>query len=958
MKKSKENSATAWGSISQWASTENLRRHEDKVLIILTLTIAASVGLIIVSFILLTENLGSRMYPSGSAAWRRIVVPILGALITGYLLKRHFPDARGSGIPQTKAALFLEGGVIRLRTALGKFGCSSISLASGIALGREGPSVQVGAGIASTLGRHLGLSSERIKSLVPIGATAALAAAFNTPIAAVLFTLEEVMGNLHARVLGSVVLSSATSWMVLRLLLGDEPLFHVPVYHLVHPLEFVFYTLLGIAGGVVSACFVKLLLRLREFFMKMPDWTETFQPVAGGLLVGILGWFVPEVLGVGYNHVGRALNSELSLGIMALLVGLKVVATAGCYASGNSGGIFGPSLFIGAMMGGAIGSSAHLILPDYTGSVGAYALVGMGAAFAGIVRAPLTSVIMIFEITRDYSIIVPLMISNLIAYFISSRLQKETVYEAILHQDGIYLPAGERDREEMITVKDGTRPPERILSPDDFVEEVYRSADPAVAAWPVCDASGFLGMVKAERVAEAAKQSSGSQRIADLLPPVPSNAEPMKAEFPHVHVDLPMDTALSRMAREDLTVLPVVSRTNFRELLGIITLADILAAFKATGRDRTAEADLAGKSSRLTNLRSILALLIVVILLAGFFTYFYHSRRLSRAEEHYQTGQKLEAAGQLQEAIEQYRAALSISHRSRDRLALSEALLSVGRLNEAGVYLRELVRENPNSGSSNLGLARIAVQQGRQQEAIDYYHRAIFGSWPEKASERKLYTQIELAETLHRFHKRTQAQAELLSLTAVMPEDNSIRSKIGRLLLDYGLPKESARVFQAILRESPEDANAYGALGEAELAQNNYRSAQDAFKSALDRDPGKAFYQQQLNLIEQILALDPTLRGLNRKQKYQSSRKLLEASLDSLDRCLSSLSPPAPEPASELSRTARKRLLRRVTPRSYADAAESNIELAIQVWNSRNDACGPPAETDAALARVHAQLSK
>ena len=226
MAKSQAGTGRSWKALGHWANTERIRQHEDKVLFILTLTIAGIVGLVVVAFILLTENLGSRMYPAGGAAWRRVVVPALGALITGYLLKRYFPQARGSGIPQTKTALFIEGGMIRLRTALGKFGCSSVSLASGIALGREGPSVQVGAGIASILGRQVGLSAGRIKALVPIGSSAALPAAFNTPIAAVLFTLEEVMGDLHARVLGAVVLSSATSWMVLRLLLASAP-FHI-----------------------------------------------------------------------------------------------------------------------------------------------------------------------------------------------------------------------------------------------------------------------------------------------------------------------------------------------------------------------------------------------------------------------------------------------------------------------------------------------------------------------------------------------------------------------------------------------------------------------------------------------------------------------------------------------------------------------------------------------------------
>jgi CIC family chloride channel protein len=262
--------AVPWHSrLRAWADAERLRRHEDKLLLVLTLLIGTLVGLVVVAFIVLTERLGARLYPAEGAAWRRLAVPVIGALISGVLLARYFPYARGSGIPQTKTALFLQRGYIRLTTVLGKFGCSTLSLASGIALGREGPTVQVGAGLASVLGRRLGLGPRREQALLPIGTAAAVAAAFNTPISAVLFTLEEILGDLHAPVLGSIVIAAATSWAVLRLLLGDEPLFHVPAYQLVHPLELVVYAVLGVLGGLVSVAFVKLMLGLRGRFLRL-----------------------------------------------------------------------------------------------------------------------------------------------------------------------------------------------------------------------------------------------------------------------------------------------------------------------------------------------------------------------------------------------------------------------------------------------------------------------------------------------------------------------------------------------------------------------------------------------------------------------------------------------------------------------------------------------------------------
>ncbi len=325
-------------------ASARLHEREEQVFLLLSLLIGALTGLAVVAFIVLTERVGMRLYPVGSAAWRRVAMPVAGSLAMGFLLYRYFPNARGSGVPQTKAALFARDGFISLRTVLGKFFCTATTLASGIPLGREGPSVQVGAGIGSVLGRALGLSPEKVKALIPVGAAAAIAAAFNTPMAAVLFALEEVMGDMNAPILGSVVLASATSWAMMRLLLGNNPLFQVPQYTLVHPLELGIYALLGIAGGFLSVAFTKMLLRMRSFFLRLPRKTQWWHPVVGGVTVGLMGWFVPQVLGVGYTYVGSALNGSMALKLMLLLVALKLIGVTVSYASGNAGGIFGPEL--------------------------------------------------------------------------------------------------------------------------------------------------------------------------------------------------------------------------------------------------------------------------------------------------------------------------------------------------------------------------------------------------------------------------------------------------------------------------------------------------------------------------------------------------------------------------------------------------------------------------------------
>ena len=563
---------------SQWwrrplaHSIPGIREREDQVFLLLTLVIGALTGLAVVAFILVTERLGMRLYPVGSAAWRRVLIPVLGSLGMGYLLYRYFPDARGSGVPQTKAALFARAGHITLSTALGKFFCTAATLASGIPLGREGPSVQVGGGIASVLGRYLGLSSERIKALLPVGASAAIAAAFNTPLAAVVFSLEEITGDLHAPILGSVVLASATSWVVLRLLLGNHPLFRVPQYELAHPLEFGIYAVLGVAGGLVSVAFTKLLLKTREWFMTRPKRTVWLQPAVGGVLVGLMAFFVPQVLGVGYGYVGDALNGRMALGIMALLVVLKLFAVTTSYGSGNAGGIFGPSLFIGAMLGGTVGGIAHHLLPQYTASAGAYALVGMGTLFAGIIRAPMTSVLMIFETTQDYAVIVPLMISNLVSFFISARLQHEPIYDVLASQDGIHLPSaatrqqrGGRQVGHLMRSVAETLP--ATISVGDALQLALASE---YRCWPVCDDQGVIGVLNKRKLERAAAEHGGAKALSDLVNP---------RLFPHLHADQSLHLAMERLGESKLDLLPVVSRADVHKLEGVVLLRDVLDSY-------------------------------------------------------------------------------------------------------------------------------------------------------------------------------------------------------------------------------------------------------------------------------------------------------------------------------------------------------------------------------------------
>jgi CIC family chloride channel protein len=318
-----------------------------------------------------------------------------------------------------------------------------------------------------------------------------------------------------------------------------------------------------------------LLLGLRLWFRRLPKSTIWFQPAVGGLVVGLMGWFMPQVLGVGYDYVDRVLGGDFPIRTVAVLAVLKIVATPSCYSSGNAGGIFGPSLFIGAMLGGTVGGVAHTLLPGLTASPGAYALVGMGTAFAGIVRTPLTSVIMIFEMTRDYSIIVPLMISNLISFFISRQLQPEPIYEALARQEGVHLPTAE-SREEWTGERVGEimRARAPMVPLDATPEEARQFLEREKAnSWPVGDENRVYGVIGRRALENA---DPAARRVRELVN--------HGIGFPYVHSDHPLGYALQRMRDTGVDALPVVSRADLFEMSGIVTLNQILESYGVADR--------------------------------------------------------------------------------------------------------------------------------------------------------------------------------------------------------------------------------------------------------------------------------------------------------------------------------------------------------------------------------------
>jgi CIC family chloride channel protein len=559
---------------------QQLRLRESQVFLIVTIVIGVLAGLSAVLFTVAIEQTSHRLFGLAPSRLRLFAIPPLMSIVTGVLLAKVFPDVRGSGVPQTEAAYHLAGGMIPTRVPFGKFLTGVLCIGSGHSMGREGPSVQIGAGLASLIGRWLHLSPQRVRDLVPVGAAGALSAAFNTPVAAVLFALEEIIGDMNAALLGSTVVASVAAVIVERSILGNEPLFHVPTYRLMHPAELLAYAALGIIGGVVSLIFCKTLLALRGAFLRLPVSTKVLQPAIGGLVIGAVLLYSPAIMGVGYEYVDQALNGGLLLKTMMILCFLKLGATIVSYASGNAGGIFAPSLYIGAMAGGTVGMLVHRIAPFPTGSPGAYALVGMGTLFAGIIRAPMTSVFMIFEITQDYQILVPLMLANMLSFIISKRYQPLPVYHALLHQDGIHLPspaaagapAGTSARHVMQT-EVGFIAPE--LSVDDAWQQ---TAAQDASAYLVGTADRLLGSVTRAQLEEWRAAGRGGD---------PLRAVVTDDRFVHAHPDHSLDVVLERLAESD-GILPVVSRTEASRVEGVITGDTILNLGKIRRRRTSA----------------------------------------------------------------------------------------------------------------------------------------------------------------------------------------------------------------------------------------------------------------------------------------------------------------------------------------------------------------------------------
>jgi CIC family chloride channel protein len=570
---SNPNSAPGFRALWETWTHRVFTMREDRFFLFLAVLIGILSGLAVVCFRIAIEwtqieLLGSSLAPP---TLRVILAPTIGGLGAALLVIYAFPRARGSGVNQTKSAVYVSNGYIPFNTVVGKFVTCALAIGSGHSLGPEDPSLQMGAGIASLIGRRLRLSQEKIRLIAPVGAAAGLAAAFNAPISAVLFVLEEVIGTWSAGVLGAIVLAAISSVVTMRAFLGPESLFRVPPFRVAKPADLLAYVALGIVGGLASLVFLKWLASARPRVQSLPRWTHYFQPAVAGLLIGLIGIRLPQVMGAGYPIIDQAMHGQFTWKLLLVLAALKILATGFSFLSGTPGGMFAPSLFIGAMLGAAVGAIEQHFFPALPGSVGTFALVGMGTFFAGFLRVPITSVFMVIELSGNYTAILPVMISSLIAYGISRSYIKVPLFDMLARQDGLVLPSVEERREQMVlTVEDAMRLDAVVLEPNHNVADVMKREE---------GKENVLFFLRVRPGEWHFIERSELQRLAADAPKTHTVTEASsKGPLPFVFRDMSLEEALHWAG--DWPALPVLSRADLSKLEAVLTLDDILKAFR------------------------------------------------------------------------------------------------------------------------------------------------------------------------------------------------------------------------------------------------------------------------------------------------------------------------------------------------------------------------------------------
>lgn len=501
-----------------------------------------------------------------------IIIPVLGGLIVGPLTYFLAREAKGHGVPEVMAAVAVRGGRIRPRVVLVKAFASAVCIGSGGSVGRKGPIVQIGSAIGSSIGQLLKVPTHKLRAMVACGAAGGIAATFNAPIGGVLFALEVILGEFTGSHLMMVILSAVTAAVIARIFLGDAPAFNVPAYPLNHPAELVLYVLLGVLCAVFAVVYIRLLYKSEDLFEKITGIPEYLKPAVGGLCVGGIGYFYPHVFGVGYEQIEKALTGQFLLETAALLVLLKLLATCITLGSGGSGGVFAPGLFMGAMLGAAFGFIVHGLFPSVAAIPAAYALVGMGGVFAGSAHAPITAIIIIFEMSNDYGLILPLMVTCIISSVLARTIYHNNIYVVKLLRRGLDIEAARKpDVLKNVLVRDVMTVRLETLPGDFTVSDAWKSiAGSPHQGFPVVAPKNKLwGIITKHELEEAMEKGLEREKLANLTYP----------QLVVVTPEEPLSIAVRKMDEYDIGRLPVVDPDDKSKLMGLISRTDVIHAY-------------------------------------------------------------------------------------------------------------------------------------------------------------------------------------------------------------------------------------------------------------------------------------------------------------------------------------------------------------------------------------------
>jgi chloride channel protein, CIC family len=559
------------GALNRWVRSETAVVTVTAVLVGV-LTGGASIGFVGLIRLIEAQFVG---FWAPVRPWAPLI-PAAGGLVAGLLITYVAPEMRYGGIPSVLTAIALHGSRLRARLVLAKPLATAICIGTGGSAGRVGPIVQIGAALGSQVGQRFHLTDERIRNLVACGAAAGIASVFNAPIAGVIFALEVIMGELTESYFATIVISAVTSSIISQSVLGADAAFLVPTFELAQPLEILFYVLLGGLAALVAQLFITTYYGTKDLTARLRRIPIPLRPALGGLLLGLLALGLPQVLGGGFRYIGLALFGQLSLPLMALLVLGKLVATALTLGTGSSGGIFAPMLFMGAMLGGAFGETLQLLLPGFSlAPSGAYALVGMAAVFSAAAHAPMTALLIVFEMSGSYSLILPLMLATGLSTVMSLALRRESVYTLELVRNGIHVRRGhEMDVLQHVTVQEvmmtepvGVQSQARLTELEELIDRTRQRG------YPVLDETGHLAgyVTRADLLRAKARWADWAEHtVAGIYTPELISAYP----------DESVSVALQRMGVYDMGQLPVVDREAQDRLVGLIRQSDIGAAYQ------------------------------------------------------------------------------------------------------------------------------------------------------------------------------------------------------------------------------------------------------------------------------------------------------------------------------------------------------------------------------------------